>query len=81
MIIKSIISSLSLTMLCNCNRARHSQEHYDWQSKFQEHLTSNKSRMVQIVRVMPDATHGVILTAVFTLTKLYHATQSATHAL
>ena len=37
--------------------------------------------MVQIVLVIPAAMQGVILTDVFTLTKLYHATHSATHAL
>jgi hypothetical protein len=41
----------------------------------------SKSRIVQIVDVIPAAMQGVILTAVFTLTKLYHATQRATHAL
>ena len=42
---------------------------------------SSKSFIVQIVLVIPAAMHGVILTAVLTLTKLYHATQSETHAL
>jgi hypothetical protein len=37
--------------------------------------------MIQIVLVIPAAMQGVILTDVFTLTKLYHATQSATHCL
>jgi hypothetical protein len=47
---------------------------------FSPHASSN-SRMVQIVLVIPAAMQGVILTDVFTLTKLYHATHSATHAL
>jgi len=41
----------------------------------------SKSRIVQIEDVTPAAMQGVILTAEFNLTKLYHATQSATHAL
>jgi len=41
----------------------------------------NKSRIAQIVLLIPAAMQGGILTAVFTLTKLYHATQIATHAL
>ena len=45
------------------------------------HSLLSKSRMVQIVLVIPATMQGVILTAVFTLTNLYHATQSATHAL
>lgn len=41
----------------------------------------SKSRIDQIEVVRPLAIAGVILTAVFTLTKLYQATQSAKHAL
>ena len=36
---------------------------------------SSKSRIVQIVDAGPAAIAGVILIAVLTLTKLYHATQ------
>ena len=43
--------------------------------------TVSKSRIVQIVLVIPAAMHGVILTAEFTLTKLYHAAHSAKQAL
>ena len=50
------------------------------EDQFPFHATS-KSRIVQTVLVIPAAMQGVILIAVFTLTKLYHATQSATQAL
>ena len=43
--------------------------------------TASKSRIVQIVLVIPAAIPGVIRMAEFTLTKLYHATQSAKQAL
>jgi hypothetical protein len=35
---------------------------------------ANKSRIVEIEDGIPAAMHGVILTALLTLTKLYHAT-------
>jgi hypothetical protein len=41
----------------------------------------SKSRIVEIVLVIPAAMQGVILIAEFIRTKLYHATQSAAHAL
>jgi len=44
----------------------------------QEH---SNSRIVQIVFVIPAVMQAVVRIAVFTLTKLYHATHGATRAL